>query len=728
MTSAPPATGHRIQADRSKAQAAWDRVLHVLQRIPAGLTLVLLAAVIPRVLALDRFATADEYLWVRRSANFYCALSKGDWAQTFQRQHPGVTTTWAGTLSFLVVAPGYASGCQQVDNEEYEQVLRGQGIDPLALLQGGRLFMVLFNVCALSISYLYARHLLGPWPALVGCLLIAFSPLQIAHSRLLHLDGLLSSLMLVAVLAFSSYLRRRRLLDLAVSGVATGLSCLTKSPGILLLLFVGLAELLSYRSTRRAMPFGAFALWGAVAAVTFTALWPAMWVEPIDTVYRMADLASTYSREGHSNPLFFNGTIYANGDIGASVVEFYPLTYLWRSTPVTILGILAAVVVLAFQRELLPTESTRRAVIEFLGFSLVLMLALDLSAKKFDRYLLPAYGLLNLVASVGWIAVVRWLRARWHSAPLGRAWALVPCIAVIIQMGSALQAFPYYLTYYNPLMGGSKRAPETMMVGWGEGLEQAAHYLNGQRDADELNVVSWYEPGCFSYFFEGSSTPIRNEALNDADLQEALNADFVVLYYAQQVQRQATRELIELLSPYPVAHTVWIDGIEYVRVYEMGDDVRAEPGYQQVDVVLEDRVRLEGYSVLPETPLAGQGLVVSLAWEALRAPEERLKVFVHLLDSSGRLVAQHDGEPVGWHSLTDTWHAGDCHTDRHGILLPPEVPPGDYVLQVGMYRYSGERLQLVTEGAGVEDAIHLGTVTIVPPDQTVAQRSDAGGS
>ncbi len=201
-----------------------------------------------------------------------------------------------------------------------------------------------------------------------------------------------------------------------------------------------------------------------------------------------------------------------------------------------------------------------------------------------------------------------------------------------------------------------------------------------------------------------------------------------MLYYAQQVQREATRELIELLSPYPVAHTVWIDGIEYVRVYEMGDDVRAEPGYQQVDVVLEDRVRLEGYSVLPETPLAGQGLVVFLAWEALRAPEERLKVFVHLLDSSGRLVAQHDGEPVGWHSLTDTWHAGDCHTDRHGILLPPEVSPGDYVLQVGMYRYSGERLQLVTEGAGVEDAIHLGTVTIVPPDQTVAQRSDAGGS
>lgn len=728
MALSPPSTGHPMRADPAEGHGLWSRVGRALERAPIGLILVLLATLIPRISGLDQFATADEYLWVRRSANFYCAISHGDWAGTFQRQHPGVTTTWAGLLSFLVMAPDYASGCQQVDNQDYEQVLRGQGIDPLALLQAGRLFMVLFNVCALAVSYLYARQLIGPWPALAGCLLIAFSPFHIAHSRLLHLDGLLSSLMLVAVLAFSSYLRRRRLLDVAVSGVATGLSCLTKSPGVLLLLFVGLAELLSYLSTRRAMPFGAFALWGAVAAVTFVALWPAMWVEPIDTIYRMADLASTYASEGHSNPLFFNGTIYADGNISPSVVQFYPLTYLWRSTPVAILGILGAVVALALKRDLLPMQSTRRAVIELLAFVVLLILALDLSAKKFDRYLLPVYAPLDLVAGVGWIAVVRWLRTRWHSTSLHRAWALVPCLAIMIQMGSALQASPYYLTYYNPLMGGSRRAPEAMMVGWGEGLEQAARYLNEQPDAKQLHVLSWYEPGCFSYFFEGSSAAIPNEDLSDTDLQGALNADYVVLYYAQQVQRRASTNLIALLDPYPVAHSVWIDGIEYVRVYRTGGDVRMDPGYQQIDRVLEDVIRLEGYSIYPETPVAGQDLVVSLAWETLRAPEERLKVFVHLLDSGGRLVAQHDGEPVGWQALTDAWQAGDRYTDRHGILLPAEIPPGDYVLKVGMYRYSGERLQVVTEDGGIEDAIRLGTITIARPDPATPPSPDAGGS
>jgi hypothetical protein len=108
-------------------------------------------------------------------------------------------------------------------------------------------------------------------------------------------------------------------------------------------------------------------------------------------------------------------------------------------------------------------------------------------------------------------------------------------------------------------------------------------------------------------------------------------------------------------------------------------------------------------------------MVVSLAWEALRAPEERLKVFVQLLDSSGRLVAQHDGEPIGWRGLTDAWQAGDRYTDRHGVLLPAQILPGEYSLQVGMYRYSGERLQVVAGDGTVEDAIRLGTITIVEP-------------
>jgi len=55
---------------------------------------------------------------------------------------------------------------------------------------------------------------------------------------------------------------------------------------------------------------------------------------------------------------------------------------------------------------------------------------------------------------------------------------------LFIQALSALQTFPYFFSYYNPLAGGSSRAPQVMMIGWGEGMDQAARYLNQKPDAE----------------------------------------------------------------------------------------------------------------------------------------------------------------------------------------------------------------------------------------------------
>ena len=44
-------------------------------------------------------------------------------------------------------------------------------------------------------------------------------------------------------------------------------------------------------------------------------------------------------------------------------------------------------------------------------------------------------------------------------------------------------------------------------------------------------------------------------------------------------------------------------------------------------------------------------------------------------------------------------------------MLPSDLPAGEYVLKVGMYRSSGERLQ-VAAGNRVQDAVELGTVRI----------------
>ena len=75
----------------------------------ALLTLVFLAFALPRWAVLPRAATADEAKWSARSANFLAALGRGDLAATYQSEHPGVTTMWAGALGLFLLANDYAT-------------------------------------------------------------------------------------------------------------------------------------------------------------------------------------------------------------------------------------------------------------------------------------------------------------------------------------------------------------------------------------------------------------------------------------------------------------------------------------------------------------------------------------------------------------------------------------------------------------------------------------------
>jgi hypothetical protein len=226
--------------------------------------------------------------------------------------------------------------------------------------------------------------------------------------------------------------------------------------------------------------------------------------------------------------------------------------------------------------------------------------------------------------------------------------------------------------------------------------------------------MSWYASSCFSYFFEGISRDMPYSGWVDIKFQEVLNADYAVVYYAHQMQRYAPAQLLDYLAHQEPERSFWLSGLEYVRVYKMKDDIRADPSFVPLDVRLGDRIRLEGYRISQHRLVPGESVVVSLAWGVVADPEEQLKVFVQVLDKDGFLVAQHDGEPVAWMSHTDEWKAGQQIVDRHGITLPADLPPGRYTLIAGMYRPSGERLALTQAGQPLGDALTLGEITVHP--------------
>jgi len=93
-----------------------------------------------------------------------------------------------------------------------------------------------------------------------------------------------------------------------------------------------------------------------------------------------------------------------------------------------------------------------------------------------------------------------------------------------------------------------------------------------------------------------------------------------------------------------------------------------------------------------------QSLDIELYWSAVATPELDYTVFVHLVDSGGRHVAQHDGYPLNGAYPTSWWTAGEIVGDAHA-LPSPSPEDGDVALYVGMYdAQSGERLAVMDGG------------------------------
>ena len=77
--------------------------------------------------------------------------------------------------------------------------------------------------------------------------------------------------------------------------------------------------------------------------------------------------------------------------------------------------------------------------------------------------------------------------------------------------------------------------------------------------------------------------------------------------------------------------------------------------------------------------------MVTLYWQAQVEMDVPYTVFVHLLGPDGRVVAGHDSEPQNGTRPTTGWVPGEYITDPHAVLIPTDLAPGDYVVEVGLY-------------------------------------------
>ena len=199
------------------------------------------------------------------------------------------------------------------------------------------------------------------------------------------------------------------------------------------------------------------------------------------------------------------------------------------------------------------------------------------TSKKFSRYLLPAFLLLEILFSVGFVQIFQWgytridAYFRVRTTAFKNAFIAIVCLGFfIIQVLPVLALYPYYGTYYN-LCWKVTDITKIITVGDASGVDLAAKYLNQKPDSANIAVqVSDLGSEFFRYYFKGTTYRTDKNRLKDID--KLPTTDYEVIYIRDSQIGWAPQEGIKGGT---LEHVITLNGLNLVWVYRIKPQIYA---------------------------------------------------------------------------------------------------------------------------------------------------------
>ncbi len=728
----------------------WQRLLPLM--LPLAIFLV---ALLPRVMGLSTFITADEDDQIMFASLFLKSALKGNLSNALVLGYPGVPTLILGALGVGARYLFHYSGlwplawvsADLMTTLEQTTLKFGVFEYPLDFILWVRAPLALMSAwCVLGI-YLLLKRLLDEPLALLATLVIAFDPFILAHTRVIHVDAPLAYFMFLAFLAFVLYVTQGGWKTLVLAGLFAGLAALSKTgPAaflgpILVVSGMGYAWLyqpaLSHYSQKiqsRWIYWRRFFLaiggCGLIGGGSFFALWPNMWSHPIASVSWIIRNLASVNKGAHPTTGIFWGERLSDQS------PFYYLLVLpYHLTPLTTIGVLAGLAMLmagavAYWRnrhsrshEAGIAVQTLPLTLSLLAYVVLFITPICFVSRRGDRYALPVYFALDLLAVLGlWWLSTYLARPHKNFIHLFTPNSLLRGL-IFLQILFILPIHPYYLAYFNPLLGGGSVASYYLNVGWGEGLDQAARYLNEQTDSKPHQVAAWYSKQ-FSPFYKSTTIDLSNQGA-------ALYSEYVV-FYINQVQRGfPSREILDYFHQRQPEHIVKLGGISYAWIYK-GPVISSDP---LTGFAFPTRARfgggaeLLGLNVPMQTMPADKfavsqtdrlshttsifsqempGLPVTLYWKTINRISGKQNIYIRLVDEQGNAWGQVDRLILAGLWRPDRWRPDFFIRDEYRLPIDPATPPGKYHFEVGMYDF------VTGQSHGV--AKNIGNILLTSPE------------
>ncbi len=515
-----------------------------------------------------------------------------------------------------------------------------------------RLPSALNGLLLLCLTYRLGRELGLNWPAaLAASVLVGLNPQITLHVREARMYGPMATSLAVATLAALRFEHLPRRAGIGIAAAAMLLPLLTHYFNVLFVSAVSLWGLLSMRGNARRR-------WLASQAVAWAAL--VVWLPTMGQGFFNPTSLSQAKTWSFTLPPW--ETLARVVGVGVFGYRDYPV--FWVSTigvvlllSVWLLGVLRA--------------RGRSRTLLLIGVVLPLIAYAMLGWIKpvfHPKYMLP--WLLFAALAAGFLLDRR--------PRLGGAWAL----AVVL-----LMVEPAWRTIQLPYEPGLDVSRNTWLS---PAARDMGAYLNTHTGPSDVFGHGTPDPAhCYYtdlYFDRALGCELIPEyptqTLDESNVQVAsLLSEHEILWFLDYYNPAWDPEHVADDALAQRALSLGVENAQgnQVRLYTSPDITRASP--RKLDVIIGDMVELVGIWVRQ-----GGQLHVVLEWRALvDQPDVSAKVFVHLVDASGRIVSQQDGIPVWWTRPLDTWRRGERILDVYSLALPADYESDGSALRVGMY-------------------------------------------
>jgi hypothetical protein len=250
-------------------------------------------------------------------------------------------------------------------------------------------------------------------------------------------------------------------------------------------------------------------------------------------------------------------------------------------------------------------------------------------------------------------------------------------VVIVVQGAISWSHHPYYLTYYNPWLGGIQRAKDVLRIGYGEGLDQVAAYLNLKPEAEKIKLASAMSSR-IGPILAGETIPMGN--LDGHWVQ----ADYVLTYISQLQRGKHDSEILSYLARQEPEFVLRLHELEYGRLYP-GPAAQYYSGTK-----LEGRGTLYGYDLSASELKAGDVLTATLYWRN-EGQQPADAFFVRIEDAADYQWATAYAEPrVGFEEAART--RKEVVESEASLQLPIGMPPGHYFLKMGFVTDNAETL------------------------------------